>query len=376
MRGDGKLYIRGSRIYVCGSINGVFFRKSTGKSVTPITRKWMKKADPIEVLQKLLDITQKYEKKVDFESFGYEVLELTSSRRKKASQDELVGIFTNRILPYFRRFRFEDIKPMDVVKFLNIQKKEVCNDRVRRVKNTLGVILDFAMEHGLIERNPVRTKSVSLVDLTYVPKNANAYTTMEIKLILSNAKGWFKVFLDLSFKLGLRTGECMALKWSDFNLENGALRLRRNITKGIITQNECNGKKNHCRDLQLFPDSLKLLRSFYEIRPSNEWLFINKDGTYFKESKTIVDYHLKPLLKEIGVEYKTLYATRRSYASVLYFGMAGLSEIQKNLGHQDGSKVTETHYIDPGILQQEHREMEAKKHEEIFNVMVKGVTSA
>ncbi|WP_228127014.1 site-specific integrase [Aliarcobacter butzleri] len=193
-----------------------------------------------------------------------------------------------------------------------------------------------------------------------------------MSIILKNAKGWFKIFIELSFKLGLRTGECMALKWSDFNFETEKLFLQRSITKGVITEQDKNSlsNKNHFRIIQLFPDLVKLLKTYYEVRPSDEWLFINKDGRYYRESKTIVDYHLKPLLKKINVEYKTLYATRRSYASVMSYGGENLENIQMIMGHTKGSKITERHYIDPRILKLEHDKLNAQKQQDIFNMMI------
>ncbi|RXK11689.1 hypothetical protein CP965_13035 [Halarcobacter mediterraneus] len=372
IKGDGVFKIRKNVIYVHGSINGKFHRKSTGKKLTPATKQWMKKANPLDVLSKLLDTDRNEVTTNNFEKFGYMILEVTSSRRQQASQNELEGLFKNRVLPSFKGLKIEDIKPLDIVNLLEKQKKEVCNDRVKRIKNLLNIIFDYAYDNELIERNPVQTRSVKAVDLSYNPKKTEAYSTEEIRVILKNAKGWFKIFLELSFKLGLRTGECMALKWNDINFETEKLSLQRSITRGVITEQNENStsNKNHFRTIQLLPDLVKLLKIYYEVRPSNEWLFINKDGRYYRESKTIVDYHLKPLLKSIGVKYKTLYATRRSYASVMSFGGENLEDIQKIMGHSKGSRITEKHYIDPRILKLEHDKLNAQKQQEIFNMMV------
>ncbi|XOB63029.1 tyrosine-type recombinase/integrase [Campylobacterota bacterium DY0563] len=372
IKGDGVFKIRKNVIYVHGSVNGKFYRKSTGKKLTPATKQWMKKANPLDVLSKLLDTDRNEVTTNNFEKFGYMILEVTSSRRQQASQNELEGLFKNRVLPSFKGLKIEDIKPLDIVNLLERQKKEVCNDRVKRIKNLLNIIFDYAYDNELIERNPVQTRSVKAVDLSYNPKKTEAYSTEEIRVILKNAKGWFKIFLELSFKLGLRTGECMALKWSDINFETEKLSLQRSITRGVITEQNENStsNKNHFRTIQLLPDLVKLLKIYYEVRPSNEWLFINKDGRYYRESKTIVDYHLKPLLKSIGVKYKTLYATRRSYASVMSFGGENLEDIQKIMGHSKGSRITEKHYIDPRILKLEHDKLNAQKQQEIFNMMV------
>lgn len=372
IKGDGLFKIRNNVIYVHGSLNGVFYRKSTGKKVTPTTKQWIKKANPLEELAKLLNKEKNMIATNDFEEFGKMVLNLTSSKRQQSSQKELERLFEKRILPSFKRFTLDDIKPLDIVNLLEKQKKEICNDRIKRIKNLLNIIFDYAYDNDLVEKNPVQSRSVKSINLSYSPKNTKAYTTEEISIILKSAKGWFKVFMELSFKLGLRTGECMALKWSDFDFETEKLSLRRSITKGVISeQNEKSlSNKNHFRKIQLFPDLVKLLKTYYEIRPSDDWLFINKDGRYYRESKTIVDYHLKPLLKKLNVEYKTLYATRRSYASVMSFGGENLEDIQKIMGHSKGSKITQKHYIDPRILKLEHDKLNAQKQQDIFNMMI------
>ena len=377
MRGDGVFKVRGSKIHVHGSVDGIFYRRSTGKKVSKITEEWMIRADPIEVLSKII------EKEVDeislhsnmsIEEFGLEVLELTSSGRKEASQSDVVGLLKNRILPVFRHYRFRDIKPLDLVKFLEAQKNEVSNDRVRKIKNTFGLILDYAEDNGLIDKNPMNAKTVERVDLTYTPVQTEAYTTDEVYLMLKSAKGWFKVFLELSLKLGLRSGEAMGIKWQDIDLETGVFILQRSITKGVITEETAvsvkEKNKKHYRVLHLFPETVELLKSYYNVRQSDEWLFINKDGTYFSESKSIVDYHLKPLLKKIDVKYRTLYATRRSYASIMHYGGENMSDLQQTMGHSEGSAITEKHYIDPRMLSQYQNTLRAKKSEELFNAML------
>ena len=68
------------------------------------------------------------------------------------------------------------------------------------------------------------------------PIKTKAYNVSEMRIILGNSSGWLKIFFELSFKYGLRTGECMGLKWSDFNFDNGYFRVQRSISKGIITE--------------------------------------------------------------------------------------------------------------------------------------------
>ncbi|MCG3666097.1 hypothetical protein L5F09_10055 [Aliarcobacter butzleri] len=80
IKGDGVFKIRNNVIYVHGSLNGVFYRKSTGKKITPATKQWIKKANPLSVLTELLDkeknvITQMTLNSLEIWSYNLQVLE-------------------------------------------------------------------------------------------------------------------------------------------------------------------------------------------------------------------------------------------------------------------------------------------------------------
>ncbi|DAB34099.1 MAG TPA: hypothetical protein CFH82_07010 [Sulfurospirillum sp. UBA12182] len=374
MKGDGVFKVRAGKIYVHGTINGIFYRKSTGRTATKLSLAWMKKQNPMQVLEEILQNENQRIESTTFESFGYEVVNLTKSNRGISTQNDWKSLFKNKILPYFKHYRFEDVRPIDVVNFLESHRGKLSNDRVKKLKYILRTIFAYAEENGLMVKNPVTSISVSQVNLKYKPKNTPSYTTDEIAKILKHAKGWMKVFLDLSFTLGLRTGETIGLKWEDFDFETGKLHLKRSISKSQITEqnSEQESNKNHFRVLQLFPQSLELLKKYYEFRPDDEWLFINKDGNNYGSSQMIIRTHFKPFLKEIGVPYKTLYATRRSYASVMKYAGENLGVIQKTMGHAQGSKITEKHYISPKVLNLKHEQAIAQRQENMFKTMIFG----
>jgi len=100
------------------------------------------------------------------------------------------------------------------------------------------------------------------------------------------------------------------------------------------------------------------------------WIFINKNNIPFTHSQSVIDYHLKPLLIELNIEYKTLYALRRSYASIMKYAGQNIEDIQKIMGHTKGSDVTEKHYITDDILTVEDRKKQSKKQEDLFNILV------
>jgi len=377
IKGDGVFKIRGDKIYVHGTINGKFYRKSTGKKVSPVTKIWITKQDPLKVLAEILGIHSLHieKAKTSLKDIGHEAIELQYSAKRiteRHHRDKL-SIFKNLILSHFEDIPLEEISAKNIVDWLNYLKDNYSYTRVKFAKNLFNSIFKYAEKDlRIISYNPFDSMSVDSVDLSWTA-TTDVYTTLEVSSILKGSYGWFKVFLDLSCKYGFRPSEIIVLKWQDIDFENGLLHLiRAKNTDNIIVEfsSKNKGNKNHFRTIPLFDSTLKLLKSYYEVRPSKEWIFINKDSKPFVQSQSIIDYHLKPLLKELNIKYKTLYALRRSYASIMKFSNDKLIEIQKVMGHAEGSLVTEKHYISENILTNEDRKNQSKRQEALFNSLV------
>ena len=59
------------------------------------------------------------------------------------------------------------------------------------------------------------------------------------------------------------------------------------------------------------------LKNYFEVRPHKEWLFINKDNKPYVQSQSIIDYHLKPLLKG----YRSLFPLCRPFSAFPFLHM-------------------------------------------------------
>jgi integrase len=372
---DGSFYIRKdtNSIYVQGTINGKHYKKSIGKKATPLSKKWMNMQDPMQVLLNILNIKDESNNDISLTDFGLRVLRSDSYNRGIQTQKEYERILDRVITPFFEHFKFDDITALDLLEFFNSVAKKYSYDRAKRIKNILCNILETAHDEDLMKKNIVRARVVQKHQFKKTVKTTQAYKVSEVKEMLSKSEGWLKVFLEISIKYGLRTGEAMGLKWDDFDLERGLFQIQRSITKGVITESNevIHQNKNHLREIYLFPETVDLLRRFKTFRMSKEWLFISKDGRPFKESKTISDYHFKPFLKEINVEYKTLYAMRRTYVSMMrQSDKISLEDIQEVVGHSIGSRITDEHY-NLDCLGDKHKQEKAKNKSDVFNALIK-----
>ena len=374
IKGDGIFKIRGDKIYVHGTIKGKFYRKSTGKKATSVNKAWIKKQDPLKVLAEIIGIYESTTS-TSLEEVGLEAIELkyaASPNMTLSHHNRKISAFKNNILPYFKDIPLENITSKDIIRWINLLKEEYSFTHVKFVKNLFSSIFKYAVSDlRIIEYNPLDSELVKSIDLSWEAVT-EVYDTNEVMQILTEAKGWFKIYIDLAIKYGLRPGEMVAIKWEDFDLKNGLLFLKRTRNSDNVirefSKNSSKGKnKNHFRTIALQPTSLKLLLNYYEFRINEEWLFINKDNSPFTKSQSVVDYHLKPLLKKLNIKYKTLYALRRSYASMSTYSGVNLEEIQQVMGHSEGSEVTEKHYITDNVLTLEDRQnMSAQDEREFY----------
>ena len=367
---DGSFYARDGRIYVQATINGRTIKKSTGKKVNSINKAWTKRQNPSDVLLNILGVErEKKSKDISIEDFGTKIINATSANRGIETQKDFLRILHKIIVPFFKFYKLKDVNSTDILELLKQVDTKFCNDRAKRVRSILNLIFTSAFEENLSDKNLFTMQILKNHKFKRKPRKTKAYSVSEMKIILNNSSGWLKIFFELSFKYGLRTGECLGVKWSDFDFDNGYFKVQRSISKGHITESSelIHENKNHLRNIYLFPETLNLLKKYSNFKPNDEWLFVTKTGEPFMQCDTIRNYHIKPFLKKIGVEYKAVYATRRTYVSIMKQSEKILIEdIQDVVGHKKGSKITDKHY-NLDVLENSHQVKKAEEKAKVFN---------
>ena len=340
MRNKEGYYINDfNMIYVQGTVDEKFYRKSTKKKATKDNIRWIKR-NHRDVLLKLID-KNKPKQLNDFKSFALKIIEQTEHTRNANSQNGVMSRFKNHLVPTFENFALNDIKPLDIEAWQNKLLIKLSSASLKKCRDLLNLIMKKAYGNDLIAKNPCEFADNIIVQ----SEKTTPYTTLEVKLMIENSTGWFKIYLLLAFSTGLRAGELMGLQWDDINFNDGYIDLKRSISKGVIT-NGSSKNKNHNRLVEIIPLTLKALDNHYRNKKQNDkWIFVSSLGTPFKDSKTIIDYHLKPLLFKLNIKYKTLYATRHTFTSMMLNNGLDTSWVKNMLGHSQSSKITQDIYF-------------------------------
>jgi integrase len=333
-------------IYVQGSVDKKFKRKSTGLKSTAGNIAYIKKNYRDVLLQKIDE--DKVVIDTDFASFGLAVIESGAKKvdkhgkhsrrgRGELAQRDALSKFENYILPFFKEYSLEEIKPMHVETWLSGILEQKSTSTAHKCKNLLGEIMHKACANDLVQKNPV--DYVDRVEVSY--EKQEAYSLEDALKMMRASTGWMHTYLNLAFTTGMRTGELLALKWEDIDWEHSCIYLQRSVSKGRMSYGSA-GKKNHSRIVPLMPQILKILKDAKEDAWS-EWMFPSRKGSYYRESKSIVKYHFKPLLEKLGVEYISLYATRHTFSTIVDNLRVDTSTVDSMVGNSE--KVRQDHYV-------------------------------
>lgn len=344
-------------IYVQGSVDGKFKRKTTGLKNTAGNIAYIKKNYCDVLLQKINE--DKVVIDTDFEAFGRSAIEAGAKKvdrngnesrkgRGEMAQRDALSKFENYILPFFREYSLADIKPMHVEAWLSGIMQHKSTSTANKCKNLFGEIMHKACANDIVQKNPV--DYVDKVEVSY--EKQEAYSIVDALKLMRNATGWMHTYLNLAFTTGMRTGELLALKWEDIDWEHSCIYLQRSVSKGRISHGSV-GKKNHSRIVPLMPQILEILKDAQELKTSG-WMFPSRSGSCYKESKSIVKYHFKPLLEKLEIEYISLYATRHTFSTIVDNLRVDTSTIDSMVGNSE--KVRKDHYVTFQMTQERARE--------------------
>lgn len=169
----------------------------------------------------------------------------------------------------------------------------------------------------------------------------------------------------LAFSLGMRQGEILALSWSDVDLGNRILHIKKSVryTKDFNFKGEIIGGSvkitipktlTSVRDIE-FPDSFDEMWKKARIQNSKDKIktgssFDNKLNLVFTDivgnvlSKRYVLRHWKGALDALKIPYRTFHATRHTFITQMAIDSVPESITQTIVGHKKGSEVTHTIY--------------------------------
>lgn len=341
--------------YICDNIQRVRFSLGIEFTIKNIS----------EIQDKIKDLAFEHYLKVNnikndeiyFKDIAFKALEEDKDNRSIDTHNDYLKICEQFILPVFGDMSLNSIKAKNIKAWKNdlLNEKTLSKSRFNKYYRTLNFIIKYAYINELIDKNVmdlVDRKSKKFVNTT--TSSTKYYSKDEVQRILKESDGWFKVFISTLFYTGMRTGECLALKWDDIDFIRSTITISRNVRHGRVKNSTKTGIIN---EIDMAKPLKILILQYQNFALSSEWLFPSPVTLKpYWEPKTIINTYFKPLLKKLNIEYKTLYATRHSFASIMVENNVPLTYIQKQLGHKRLS-TTMDFYVKNGLISKASRDI-------------------
>jgi integrase len=314
------------------TLSGKRIRRSTGRPATAANMKFVEKNWQAELERLSGKTPMDIQSDVTVEAYGRRCLEANKGFRKVNTTYEYSLTFEKHIVPVFGSIALDAISPSDLKAWLSrLQESGLSGKRIHNIRMVFQGILRDAVSDGLIPKNPFSgIKGFSRKAL----HDIHPFTLPEIQHILKNAEGKLKAFLTVAFFTGMRTGELIALKWSDVNLVSMRITVRHSIRKNLETDT----KTGVVRTIDMLPPVAEALKEQFKLTGlAGGYVFLNRYGKHYAGSTTLANEHWAPLLKRLMLDHRTLYQTRHSFATMMISKGEDVIWVSRMMGHANPS---------------------------------------
>jgi integrase len=329
---EPKLYTRGVKLWVRFSLNGEVIKRSLNiedskanrkLATTQIIPQMLLKAHSGEFFENKIVPTIK--EMIDIS------LKMNRASRKANTHNSYNYVLNKHVIPVFGNRKIDSIKASELTLWQNDLLKTLSNKAVINVRIVFNGIFQDALRDEIISKNPF-----SIIKAPQnIAKNENIpFSKEEVFRILDASPEKIKLFFAIGFFTGMRTGEITALKWSDIDLENKVIQVRRTRNKGVETTPKT---KSSIRDVDILDVLLPYLENHLQFKTDNEYVFLARDNVPFNSSNKISSIYWARVLKELNIPYRNLYQMRHTFASMMIASGEDILWVSSMLGHKNAN---------------------------------------
>ncbi len=243
-----------------------------------------------------------------------------AQKRKRSHSDDL-SRFNNHLRDVIGHLPLNQVEATHVMQILDHTKdSELSHATINRIRALLSVMYSYAMDLGLVEKNPVsRVKKYKEVN-----KIERFLSQQELPRLMQvlNAPAEYGIdnlvvvaIVKVLLLTGMRKREVMDMKWADVDLSSGHWKLE-------------NNKSGKPRLIRLASESLAEIRKM--LPRQSEYIFANpQTGQAFNDIRKCYD----KIMKAAGIPNMRIHDLRHNFASMAVNKGLSLYVVQHLLGH-------------------------------------------
>ena len=294
---------------------------------------------------------------------------------KPRTADLYTGVVNARIKPGIGAIKLDGLSPHIVQTYMNdLTREGLAPKTVKNIHGILHKSLQQAVINGYLKSNPA--------DSTVLPRinrrDIKPLDETQISIFLKTIQGHeYCDLFTVTLFTGMREGEALGLLWDCVDLENGTLKVDKQLqlirgTKGQYQMVPTKNSKS--RTITLAPSVVKILRNVRHKQLENKMLY----GTAWENSGFVftneLGHHLfastvyksfKRVMEEIGSPETRFHDLRHSYAVASIRSGDDIKTVQDNLGHATAAFTLDVY----GHVTQQMKQESANRMEQFFKAV-------
>jgi integrase len=309
------------------------FKKDMTKSEARRKLKEIIRQEGIDLPTYVIPSTQSFAQKVEQWEQTYVV------KRKPSNQDLMRYHLKVYLLPKWGKTPVELITAQAVNEWVGAPElAHLSPITIKGIVSTLQLALGKRFGRG----------AISYPSQDEVEDDPRCYLAEEVKKIVEAAKGQYKVLFKLAAETGARAGELYALTVDDLLFEHNVIR----INKSMYRQKTGSPKtKNATRWINVKPYVMEMLKAHLNGRTEG-LVFQSKRKTPLVNC-TVLNKHLHPLLRKLGLERGGMHGFRHHRVSTLVMAGTAIEVIKKWIGHGSEEMIRRYTHLRPDFMQDE-----------------------
>ena len=224
---------------------------------------------------------------------------------KKTTANYYQKILHAHVLPVFGNREIASIGREDIQVLLAEQAPKYAKNTLRGIRVSLSKVLTWAVESNWLEKNPC-----SNIKLPDAGKEKTVHRPLKAEQVIAIAERLKEPYSTLVLFLavtGLRIGEAIGVKWSDF--DGDVLTVSRTIYEG-----EAQSPKSQ-KSIRSLPIPAVLLERMRKVG-GFEYVFRSRRGTPVNPGNALKRY-VRPVAEKLGIQLDGWHAFRRTVATTL-----------------------------------------------------------
>lgn len=315
--------------------NGILYVRINNKRVSTKLKDTKQNRKLVESYSKYDEFLEKFNVKEEIPTILElcdEVLLEKEETLKSTSLKAYLSLYKSRIQPYFKNILVTDFKPKHVhqwYKTISDKRTIITCEAILKPAFEKAILYDYIDSSPFIIKRPKSNSEYKIMP----------FTLDEIHALINNAPPRIQNLIAIAFYSGMRIGEVIGLKWKDINFKEKTIDIKRTITSGI---EQLPKTKYSYRTIDMINQCEKYLLSQKKITGLGEYIFLSSNLQPYSSSSSLT-YSWKKLLKNLNIEYRSIYQLRHSFASNMLSNGENELWVSQMMGHKS-SDITRTKY--------------------------------